>query len=64
MSKNSALIVAGSIFVIVAMLHLVRLILKFPVILGHWEVPMFMSVIGLLIAGALCLWMFTSAVKK
>jgi uncharacterized integral membrane protein len=64
MSKNSALIVAGAIFIIVAILHLVRFKLKLPVTLGQWEVPMFISVIGLLVAGVLGIWMFISAAKK
>jgi uncharacterized integral membrane protein len=64
MSKNIALIVAGAIFIIVAILHLIRLILKLHVTFGQWEVPMFISMVGLILAGVLGLWMFTSAAKK
>jgi len=64
MSKNIALIIAGIIFIIVAILHLVRLIVKLHITVGQWEVLMFVSMIGLILAGALGMWMFISAAKK
>ncbi len=64
MSKNISLIVAGAIFIIVAILHLVRLIVKLHITVGQWEVPMFISMVGLILAGVLGMWMFISAAKK
>jgi len=64
MSNNISLIIAGTIFIIVAILHLVRLIVKLHITVGRWEVPMFVSMIGLILAGVLGMWMFISAAKK
>jgi hypothetical protein len=64
MSKNIALIIAGAIFIIVAILHLIRLILKLHVTIGQWEVPMFISIVGLILGGVLGMWMFISVAKK
>jgi len=64
MSKNTALIVAGAVFITVAILHLVRLTIKPHVALGHWEMPMFISMVGLVLGGVLGIWMFISAAKK
>jgi len=61
MDKNVALIVAGVIFVLVAMLHLVRLITKFEVTVAKKVLPLWVNVIGLLVAGLLALWMFAVA---
>lgn len=64
MSKNIALIVAGAIFIIVAVLHLIRLILKLHATFGQWEVPMFISIVGLILGGVLGLLMFIAAAKN
>jgi len=64
MSKNIALIVAGAVFIIVAIVHLVRLIVKLHITVGQWEVPMSISMVGLILAGVLGMWMFISAAKK
>ena len=61
MDKNIALIIAGVFFVLVALLHLVRLITKFEVTVSKRVVPLWVNVIGLLVAGLLALWMFTAA---
>ena len=64
MPRNISLIVAGAIFITVAILHLVRLILKLHVTFGQWKVPMFISLIGLILASVLGLWMFISVAKE
>jgi len=61
MDKNVALIIAGVFFVLVALLHLVRLITKFEVTVSKRVIPLWVNVIGLLVAGLLALWMFTAA---
>jgi len=60
MSKNVSLVIAGIVFVIVAAFHLIRLIVKFRVTVGQWEVPMYLSIIGLILTGVLSILMFIS----
>jgi len=64
MSKNISLITAGAIFIIVAILHLIRLILKLHVTFGQLEVPMNMSIVGLIAGLILSVWMFMAALLK
>ena len=45
--------VAGAIFAAVALLHALRLLMGWPVVIGGWTVPMWLSGIGLVIAGGL-----------
>jgi len=44
---------AGVIFAAVALLHAVRMLMGWPVVIGSWTVPMWLSGIGLIVAGAL-----------
>ena len=50
------LVVTVILFAAVALAHLLRLIYAWPVQLGAEVVPMWVSVIGLLAAGGLCIW--------
>lgn len=43
----------GFIFSVVAVLHLLRLIFRWDVILGDWEVPIWISFVGVLGGGFL-----------
>ena len=61
MDKNVALIAAGIIFVLIALLHLVRLITKFEITVAKKPIPLWVNVIGLLAAGFLAFWMFAAA---
>lgn len=49
--------VAGSVFLAVAVLHLVRLMLKWQITIAGTTIPMSASVIGFAVAGLLALWM-------
>ena len=60
MIKNSALIVAGLIFFVVSVLHLVRLVMKLRVTVGRVEIPRYLSIAGLIAGLILSLWMFMS----
>ena len=64
MSKNVALNVAGVIFILVALLHLVRLIMKLHAAIGQWELPVSASIGGLIFGSILAIWMFAAAAKK
>jgi hypothetical protein len=43
----------GVIFAVVALFHLVRIYMGWPVMIGDWSVPMWASWIGLAVAGGL-----------
>jgi len=62
--KNSALIVAGIIFGLVALVHLFRLYFHFPIIIGHTSVPIGANIIAFIVSGILSLWMFIAASKN
>jgi len=64
LNKNNALITAGVIFAIVAVLHLSRLATKFQVVVGGYEIPIWANVGGSLVAGLLAIWMFAAAKTK
>jgi len=55
------LVVSRVLFGAVALLHLLRLIYGWPVQIGAEVVPMWISVIGLVVAGGLCIWAFALA---
>jgi hypothetical protein len=46
-------VVAGVVFAIVAVLHLLRIYMNWPVVIADWSVPMWVSWVGLVIAGGL-----------
>ncbi len=59
-SKKTALNTAGIVFLVVSLLHLLRVIFKWEVVVAHFTVPSYYSVIGAIIAFSLSLWMFKS----
>ncbi len=63
MIAHSALIVAGCIFGIVAMGHLLRLIYKLEVRVGRTKIPQWVSVIGFIIPALMSIWMFISSMS-
>ena len=58
MSSRAYFIVSGTIFGLVAVAHLVRVVYQMPVQVGEWAFPMWLSWCGLVVAGALCVWGF------
>ena len=58
MSKKIYLALTGTIFAIVAILHLLRLINLWPVQVGAISIPIWLSCVALLIASVLCVWAF------
>lgn len=54
------LIVAGFVFAVVALLHLLRLYLQFPMTVNSVFVPLWINVIGLIVSALLSFWMFYS----
>jgi hypothetical protein len=53
MSPKAFSLVAGLIFLLVAVAHLFRLLLRWSVILNGWTVPMWVSPIALVVAAFL-----------
>lgn len=53
MKQGTFLLVASSIFALIALLHALRLVYGWRVTLGDWIVPVWGSWVGLLIAGYL-----------
>jgi hypothetical protein len=55
--------VAGIIFTLVALFHLVRIYMEWPVMIGDWSTPKSVSWIALIVAGGLALFGFRFAVN-
>jgi hypothetical protein len=55
------LLVTGVLFGVVALAHLLRLALGWPVQIGELAVPLWISVIGALVPGCLSVWAFNLA---
>jgi hypothetical protein len=53
MDQKTFSIVAGIIFAVVALLHLVRIYMDWPLVIAGWSVPMWVSWVGLVVAGGL-----------
>jgi hypothetical protein len=58
--KDTALKVSGVIFLVVAVAHLLRVILKVDVIIAGYVIPMWWSIFGFIIPLLLSLGMFFS----
>src|SRR6516164_3949885 len=55
MDAKTFSLVAGVIFAVVALFHLVRIFLEWTVTIGDWSIPMWASWIALVVAGGLAL---------
>lgn len=64
MNKHTYFLISGLVFAIVAMVHLLRVINQFPVVVGVWVIPMAVSVIGFIVAGILSYCGFTLMCKE
>ena len=53
MSQETFLLVAGVIFLLVSILHVLRLAFKWHVTLGRWTLPIWVSWVALFISGYL-----------
>ena len=56
MIQKLYLILSGIVFLLVSVLHLLRLIYHVPVVVGTTEIPMALSYVGFPAALACCLW--------
>ena len=64
-SVKTFLQIAGVIFTIVGLLHLLRLLTGFHVVFGSWTFPMWLSIIGVIIPWYLAYnaWNLTKKMK-
>jgi hypothetical protein len=53
MNQRSFSLVAGIIFIIIALLHLLRIIYGWEAVIGGWVVPKWISWVALAVAGYL-----------
>lgn len=58
------MVISGAVFGAVALLHVLRLLLGWPAQVAGWVVPMWISWVALVGAGALCLWALRLAGKR
>jgi hypothetical protein len=56
MNTKNYLIVSTLIFTVVAVMHLLRLMLGWSVVLGMTSVPLWVSVLALLISASVAIW--------
>lgn len=63
-SKNLALRVAGCIFGIIAIMHLLRIITGTTVIIATCSLPIWVNVMGLLVTGFLSVWLLSLSTKR
>jgi hypothetical protein len=58
MDRKTFCMLAGIIFTLVALFHLVRIYMDWPVMIADWSVPKWLSWVGLIVAGGLALFGF------
>ena len=63
MKTNAYELVSALIFALVAVMHLVRLLQGWPVMLGTMMVPLWASILAIVVSAAVAIWGF-SLVRK
>ena len=58
MTKKNFLTLVGGIFLVVAILHGARLVFHWEAVLAGWQVPQWVSGVGVVVAGWLALTAF------
>ena len=56
-------VVSGVLFGVVAVIQAVRALNQWPVHVGTFEVPVWVSWVAMIVTGSLCVWAFRSARK-
>ena len=57
-SRTLGLRVAGTIFGVIALLHIGRLLTGFDAVVAGWPVPLWMNGLVSAVTGALCVWLW------
>ena len=63
LNKNTALMIAGIVFALVALVHLWRLVFAVEIVVDGFTLPMWVSVVGFIITIVLSLLMFLARKK-
>ena len=58
MNYKTFLTITALIFSVVALVHLLRIYAAWPILIGNWTVPMWLSWIGAVVAGGLAYFGF------
>lgn len=58
--RETALLVAGVIFLLVSIMHLLRLVFKIEAKIGKFTIPLWFSIFGFIIPLLLSFWMFNA----
>jgi hypothetical protein len=58
---RTPLIVAGIVFWLVALVHILRLNYHWEVVIAGYNIPMYWSIVGLIVTVLLGIWMFVAA---
>jgi hypothetical protein len=53
---SAYLLVSRALFAVVALFHLTRILANWPAVVGGWAVPLWVSGLGFVVAGALSVW--------
>jgi hypothetical protein len=61
MSRKAYLLATASIFSVVGLLHLARIVFGWSVAIGDWSVSMWLSWVGMIVTGALAYFGFSLA---
>jgi len=64
MKMRTYVVVSALIFTLVALVHIVRLAQGWPVVLGTLSVPVWTSMLAVLVAGGAAIWGFSLLLKK
>jgi len=60
---NKYLVVSGVLFGVIAVVQAVRALNQWPVHVGGFDVPVWVSWVAMVVAGSLCVWAFRSRHK-
>jgi len=63
-TKDLGLRIAGTIFAVVALAHLLRLLTAVPVLIANWALPLWMSIVGFVVTCCLCFWLWKISFGK
>lgn len=64
MKNRSYLVTSGSLFGVVALLHLLRVVNGWPVVVGPWSIPMWVSWLGTIVPAVLSVSAFRLASRS
>lgn len=56
--------ISGSLWGLMAALHLLRLFLRFPAVIADWAIPLWISGVAILMTATLGLWAFPLAARS